>query len=92
MNNQTDPVSVLRRLFDDKFTNDKHRKAFNTDLKENNFLLCVLLHHLDFPLDDVEIITEQNSPVHTRAETVKVCHWLNRFILPVMGIEPIKLI
>ena len=92
MNNR-DHLAVLKRLFADKFINNKHRRAFNnTDLQENNFLLCVLFHHLDFPDDNVEVITEQNSPVHTRAETVKVCHWLNRFILPEMGIEPIKLI
>lgn len=92
MNNQNDPVSVLKRLFADKFTNDKHRRSFKMDLEENNFLLCVLFHHIDFPDDDVEDIAEQNAPVHSRAETVKVCHWLNRFILPAMAIEPIKLI
>lgn len=92
MNNQKDPVSVLKRLFADKFTNDKHRSAFKMDLEENNFLLCVLFHHLDFPGDDVGDIAEQNAPVHSRAETVKVCYWLNRFILPVMEVEPIKLI
>ena len=92
MNNKNDPVSVLKRLFADKFTNDKHRRSFKMDLEENNFLLCVLFHHLDFPTDDVETIAEQNAPVHSRAETVKVCHWLNRFILPAMAIEPIKLI